>query len=127
MINEDMKEQISLFELQGPPQPAEKPERREPKIETETLSQTESTAPKVEIKPTAVEPPTPPKPAGLRTKSPSTSRGRQAKAAPAPVPEGDVRLTANIRQDLHLKLKIAAATRRTTIGELIEALVEKYL
>jgi hypothetical protein len=43
------------------------------------------------------------------------------------VPEGDVRLTANIRDDLHLKLKIAAARRRTTIGELLEELVEKYL
>ncbi len=43
------------------------------------------------------------------------------------VPEGDVRLTANIREDLHLKLKIAAARRRTTIGELLEEMVEKYL
>jgi hypothetical protein len=43
------------------------------------------------------------------------------------VPEGDVRLTANIREDLHLKLKITAARRRTTIGELIEELVEEYL
>lgn len=43
------------------------------------------------------------------------------------VPENDVRLTANIRKDLHLKLKIAAAEQRTTIGELIEKLVEKHL
>lgn len=43
------------------------------------------------------------------------------------VPENDVRLTANIRKDLHLKLKIAAAEQSTTIGELIEALVEKHL
>ena len=43
------------------------------------------------------------------------------------VPDGDVRLTANIREDLHLKLKIAAARNRTTIGELIEMLVEKYI
>jgi hypothetical protein len=43
------------------------------------------------------------------------------------VPEGDVRLTANIREDLHLKLKIAAARRRTTIGELLEEIVEKYI
>lgn len=42
-------------------------------------------------------------------------------------PEGDVRLTANIREDLHLKLKIAAATRRTTIGDLIEELIESHL
>lgn len=43
------------------------------------------------------------------------------------VPEDDVRLTANIRKDLHLKLKIKAAEERTTIGELIEKLVEKHL
>jgi len=43
------------------------------------------------------------------------------------VPEGDVRLTANIREDVHLKLKIAAAHGRTTIGELIEELVGKHL
>ena len=36
------------------------------------------------------------------------------------VPTGDVRLTVNIRSDLHLKLKIRAAQERTTIGELIE-------
>ena len=43
------------------------------------------------------------------------------------IPEGDVRLTANIREDLHLRLKISAARQRTTIGELIEELVERYL
>lgn len=43
------------------------------------------------------------------------------------VPEDDVRLTANIRKDLHLKLKIKAAEERTTIGELIEQLIEKHL
>jgi hypothetical protein len=36
------------------------------------------------------------------------------------VPTGDVRLTANIQADLHLKLKIRAAQERTTVGELIE-------
>ena len=36
------------------------------------------------------------------------------------VPTGDVRLTANIQGDLHLKLKIRAAQERTTVGELIE-------
>lgn len=41
------------------------------------------------------------------------------------VPEGDVRLTANIREDLHLKLKIEAAKRSTTVGELIEQLIER--
>ena len=42
------------------------------------------------------------------------------------VPEGDVRLTANIRGDLHLKLKIRAAQERTTIGELIEQWIEGW-
>ena len=58
---------------------------------------------------------------------PPVKKGRAATATPGPVPEGDVRLTANIREDLHLKLKIVAATRRTTIGELIEELVERHL
>ena len=42
------------------------------------------------------------------------------------LPPGDVRLTANIREDLHLKLKIRAAQERTTIGELIEQWVETW-
>lgn len=55
------------------------------------------------------------------------SRKPAVKAVSGLVPEGDVRLTANIRQDLHLKLKIAAAYRRTTIGEMIEEMIEKYV
>ena len=55
--------------------------------------------------------------------------GKTAKAATGQksglVPDGDVRLTANIREDLHLKLKIEAAKRRTTVGELIEQLIER--
>jgi hypothetical protein len=42
------------------------------------------------------------------------------------VPTGDTRLTANIREDLHLKLKIRAAQERTTIGELIEQWVQSW-
>ena len=42
------------------------------------------------------------------------------------LPPGDVRLTANIREDLHLKLKIRAAQERATIGELIEQWVETW-
>lgn len=42
------------------------------------------------------------------------------------VPAGDVRLTANIRGDLHLKLKIRAAQERTTVGELIERWVDSW-
>lgn len=43
------------------------------------------------------------------------------------IPEGDTRLTANIRKDLHLRLKIAAANQDTTIGEIIENLIEKHV
>lgn len=43
------------------------------------------------------------------------------------VPEGDVRLTANIRKDLHKKLKHAAVDQETTIGDILESLIEKNL
>ena len=42
------------------------------------------------------------------------------------IPEGDVRLTANIREELHQKLKIRAVQERTTVGDLIEAWVESW-
>jgi hypothetical protein len=42
------------------------------------------------------------------------------------VPTGDVRLTANIRGDLHIKLKVRAAQERTTVGELIEQWIESW-
>ncbi len=61
-------------------------------------------------------------------KSRSKKKGTESvRPTSGQVPEGDVRLTANIREDLHLKLKIAAAQKRTTIGELIEMLVAKHL
>jgi hypothetical protein len=69
------------------------------------------------------------------TRAPTdAARGRgAARAEIAPVgqksglvPEGDVRLTANIRADLHLALKIRAAQERTTVGELIEKWVEGW-
>lgn len=72
-----------------------------------------------------------PEPVVVPTKSdlsPPQTAPRKGKASgSSAVPEGDVRLTANIRQDLHLKLKIAAARQRTTIGELIEQWVENTL
>lgn len=49
------------------------------------------------------------------------------KAVSGQIPEGDVRLTANIRKDLHMKLKMAAVTGETTIGELLEKLIESHL
>ena len=42
-------------------------------------------------------------------------------------PEGDKRLTINIRDDLHKKLKISAIEQGSTAGEIIEKLIEKYL
>ena len=89
-----------------------------------------------------------PTPAPTRNRAPANSaklaqtasapalpkKGQLPAAAPAAakkvsglVPVGDVRLTANIRQDLHLKLKIASAHRRTTIGEIIEELIDSHL
>jgi hypothetical protein len=52
---------------------------------------------------------------------------RGSKQVSGLVPSGDVRLTANIREDLHLKLKIHAAEQRTTIGEVLEQLLTKHL
>ncbi len=43
------------------------------------------------------------------------------------VPEGDVRLVANIRKDLHKRLKHAAVDKEATIGELLEVLIDKHL
>ena len=122
----DLENQMGLFELAGivetpPPQapPAPKP-KLEPKLE-----------PKAAPKQTRAALAAPPAP---KTDAPAV-RGRKrgrlpkgaVKAVSGLVPEGDVRLTANIRQDLHLKLKIASAYRRITIGEIIEELVEKYV
>jgi hypothetical protein len=58
-------------------------------------------------------------------KKSEAARRRENKSGQVPV--GDVRLTANIREDVHLKLKITAAQKRTTIGELLEELVEEHL
>lgn len=42
------------------------------------------------------------------------------------IPEGDVRLTANIAAELHTRLKIRAALERTTVGELIEEWIKSW-
>lgn len=55
----------------------------------------------------------------------SAGKERNAKQS-GQVPVGDVRLTANIREDLHLKLKIRAAEGRTTVGELIEEWIANW-
>jgi len=66
--------------------------------------------------------PTPPS-----TQDPKKTALRGSKAVSGLVPDGDVRLTANINAELHLKLKIKAAEQRTTIGELLEQLLVKHL
>lgn len=90
--------------------------------------------------PSAPAPQPPPRPVPKKKKAGQEPRQPAAVKPPAAVkkntpkvvssglvPEGDVRLTANIREDLHLRLKIAAARRRTTIGEIIEDLVERHV
>jgi hypothetical protein len=42
-------------------------------------------------------------------------------------PSGDIRLTVNIREDLHMRLKMEAVKRRTTVGEILEDLVEQHV
>ena len=63
---------------------------------------------------------------GNKGKSGSAGKTKSGKAGSGQIPEGDVRLTANIRAELHLALKIRAARERTTIGELIEAWVATW-
>lgn len=43
------------------------------------------------------------------------------------VPEGDRRLVCNIRSDSHKNLRHAAIEKETTVGEIIEQMIEKYL
>jgi hypothetical protein len=42
-------------------------------------------------------------------------------------PSGDIRLTVNIREDLHMRLKMEAVKRRTTVGEILEELVQQHV
>ena len=51
----------------------------------------------------------------------------KAQAVSDLVPDGDVRLTANIRQDLHLNLKLKATHECTTFGEILEELIGQNL
>lgn len=43
------------------------------------------------------------------------------------VPKGDVRLTLNISKEHHKALKTAAFQLETTMGELVEMLIDKHL
>ena len=124
MLKDDTKEQIPLFELPAvkievPTAPARKP--------ATTANVKKAPVKKIVVKEEGKSESTVRGGAGKI----NTGRGQKKVVIKSPlsgqVPEGDVRLTANIRQDLHLKLKIAAARRRSTIGELLEEMVEKYL
>ena len=108
----DLENQMGLFEIGGPAPSYSPPARRQP-------AQPKPAA--KAARPAALNR------AGSGTKTPPRTAHPPQKGVSGLVPEGDVRLTANIRQDLHLKLKIASAYRRTTIGEIIEELIEKYV
>ena len=43
------------------------------------------------------------------------------------VPSGDVRLTANIKKELHTKLKVFVARERTTVGAIIEKWIRETI
>ena len=43
------------------------------------------------------------------------------------VPQGSTRFTMNMREEVHIRLKIAAAKERRTMGELVEELVERHI
>ena len=124
MINDKIKDQIPLFEM---------PEIKKDLIadtDRKKVSRTEKKVPAKGEKHAAAS-----RKSSMSSKIPrkkqrakSTSAvGGMKQPLSGQVPEGDVRLTANIRDELHLKLKITAARRRTTIGELIEELLEKSL
>ena len=63
---------------------------------------------------------------GNKGKSGSAGKAKGGKVGSGQIPEGDVRLTANIREELHQKLKIRAVQERTTVGDLIEEWVESW-
>lgn len=43
------------------------------------------------------------------------------------VPAGDVRLTLNLPESLHLQLKLHTVRTRTTMSHLVERLIREYL
>lgn len=122
--------QMTLFETEpGQPAVVAKPDKL-PLTQPEPVPTAQPTPPPpVEKKRAAPvrgsKPKTQPELNGAARKSPQQAAPRADKrSGSSAVPEGDVRLTANIREDLHLRLKIAAVRQRTTIGELIEQWVE---
>jgi hypothetical protein len=67
------------------------------------------------------------KPAKTKKTKPQTTQRASSQKRIFHAPEGDKRLTINIKQELHKKLKIAAINNEMTAGELIESLIEKHL
>lgn len=64
---------------------------------------------------------------GKKRKSSHDAINRSGQSRVFFAPEGDKRLTINIREDLHKRLKITAINHDLTVGEIIEQLVEKHL
>lgn len=126
MMDDDLKDQLSLFGQQ------EEPPRSAPPKVAPVGAPPKSTSKGAKGSVTTRQPGSA-VPVVKAAKTGKVARARVASKAPAKtyaaglVPAGDVRLTINIRQDLHLRLKIAAAHGRTTIGEIIEELVEQYV
>lgn len=61
-----------------------------------------------------------------RGSKPAAASGEVSPASRFP-PSGDVRLTVNLRGDLHMRLKMEAVKRRTTVGEILEELVQQHI
>ena len=126
-MDEVLKDQLSLFgQLEEPP--VETP----PKVAADVAPAKKASRRGAE-KGAKISKPLPAAPRKAAIRAAKGADRRVATKAPPKtyaaglVPSGDVRLTINIRQDLHLRLKIAAAHGRTTIGEIIEELVEQYV
>jgi len=118
--------QMGLFESSDPltDQAIPKPQQAPPSPNQPSAAPATKPATKLATK-SAPKPAS--KPNRNQAKRPAASSAPEVRKVSGLVPEGDVRLTANIRQDLHLKLKIASAHRRTTIGEIIEELIDAHL
>jgi hypothetical protein len=71
----------------------------------------------------SIRKPTTTKP-GARDTGKALKFAEKGKSRSGMLPDGDVRLTANIREELHTRLKIEAAKRRIYIGDLLEELIQ---
>ena len=117
-MNEITISQLGLFESA----PAPKDSTKETARLTRKIRMQGTTVNGLTNTPPAANKPASTTKAASPVSSPDLSRQRSGL-----VPVGDIRLTANVKEEIHLKLKLVSVHRRTTIGELIEELVEKYL